>query len=97
MIWPLKNVFKSENGLQKNPLAKPGLKIESFASVNIATAFSDSISNVHSVVYLANMGMWKIQGKKWQGMEKASTEFCKEKSLKEKVWQGIDKEEKEFI
>ena len=30
-------------------------------------------------------------------MEKVRNEFCKKKSLKEKVWQGIDKEEMEFI
>ena len=52
LFWPLKNVFKPENGLQKNPLAEPGLKIEIFASVNIATAFSDSVSNIHCVVYI---------------------------------------------
>ena len=52
LIWHIKNVFKSENGLQKNPLAEPGLKIEIFASVNIATAFSDSVSNIHCVVYI---------------------------------------------
>ena len=44
--------------LSKKSFARSGLKIKSFASVNKATGFSDSISNVHRVVYLT-----KIPGK----------------------------------
>ena len=53
--------------LSKKSFARSGLKFKSFATVNEATALSDSISNVHSVVYLANLRMWKIQGKNMQG------------------------------
>ena len=60
LIWPQKVSLTREIASRKT-LAEPGLKIESLASVNKTTAFSDSLSNVHSVVYLANMGMWKMQ------------------------------------
>ena len=97
LFWPLKNVFKPENGLQKNPLAEPGLKIEIFASVNIATAFSDSISNVHSVDYLANMGMWKIQGKNGKEWKRQVPNFVRKSHLRKKFGEELTRKRRSLF
>ena len=57
--------------LSKKSFARTGLKIKTFASVNEALAFSDFISNVPRVVYLA-----KIPGKLVRALKTTLRKIC---------------------
>ena len=61
--------------LSKKSFARTGLKIKTFASVNEALAFSDFISNVPRVVYLA-----KIPGKLVRALKTTLRKICLLKS-----------------